>query len=64
MGTFSIWHWLIVIAACALYLWPVSRILKKAGFSPLWCIVALFGPLAWFGLWVLAYTRWPIEDRR
>ena len=61
--TVSFWHWIIVLAMLALYVWPISLILKRIGFSPWWSLVALLGPIAWIGLWVLARSRWPIEDR-
>lgn len=59
MGSFSIWHWLIVIAWIIGVGWPIAKIMKRIGFSGWWAALA-FVPLAnIIGLWVLAVTRWP-----
>lgn len=65
MGSFSIWHWLVLlIVVVPLYLWPVWRILRKMGYHPAWCLVGLVPVAPVIGLWVLALKRWPVEDRR
>ncbi len=62
MGSFSIWHWLIVVVWLVAVGWPTARILKRIGFSGWWVILA-FIPLAnIIGLWVLALTRWPRDQ--
>lgn len=41
-------------------IYPASRILRKAGFSPWWSLGLLVVPVGWLiGLWVLAFARWP-----
>jgi hypothetical protein len=60
--------WLIIIVVgillnVLLFIWPVTKILKKMGYSPwniLWACVP-FGPF--IGLWVLANRTWPVERR-
>ncbi|MCM2400816.1 hypothetical protein NBH20_06585 [Rhizobium sp. S153] len=60
MGSFSLWHWLIAIAFWfLLFGWPISKILRKAGFSG-WWVLLIFVPLAnLIGLWVFATAQWP-----
>ena len=41
---------------------PVARILRRAGFSRWWCVLALLPILGLVGLWVLAFVRWPKCD--
>ncbi|MQW67697.1 hypothetical protein GHK50_30715 [Sinorhizobium medicae] len=63
MGSFRIWHWLMVIVWLLAVGLPLSKILKRIGFSGWWAILA-FIPLAnIIGLWVLAVTAWPKEAR-
>jgi len=61
MGTLSIWHWLIVLFILASYIVPVWRILTKAGYSGLWCILGFIPLLNVIMLWVFAFSRWPNE---
>ena len=42
-----------------LILWPVARIIGRAGFSPVWCILMLVPLLNWIAVWVFAYAKWP-----
>jgi predicted PurR-regulated permease PerM len=57
----------VILAAIvlAVFLIPIARILRRAGFSRAWCLLFLvpFGNIV--GLWVFAYTRWPgVEEKR
>lgn len=64
MGSFSIWHWAIVLfVVIPFWAWPVWRILRKMGYSPWWVLVSLIPVLSTIGLWVLAIKRWPVEQR-
>jgi len=40
---------------------PVIQILKKAGYSPLWVLVAFVPLVNLIFLWFFAFSRWPIE---
>ena len=42
---------------------PFVLIIKKAGYSPLWIVVAFFPVVSFIFLWVFAIARWPVEDR-
>ena len=58
MGTFSIWHWLIVILLLV-SLYFFSRVVGKTGFSPWWTLLALIPVVNLVMLWVFAYAKWP-----
>jgi hypothetical protein len=59
MGSMSIWHWLIVLIYLFLLGYPVTRILRRLGYSAWWVIIA-FIPLGnLIGLWFLSFVRWP-----
>ena len=65
MGSMSIWHWIIVIFFLFIYLFPVVKILNKAGYSGWWCIVAFVPLLNLIMLWVFAFASWPsLRDQR
>jgi predicted PurR-regulated permease PerM len=59
MGAMSLMHWLVVAIILAVLLVPVARILRRAGFSPWWCILAVIPFLGLIGLWVFAFVPWP-----
>lgn len=64
MGSFSIWHWLIVIIAAAIFIIPFWRILPRSGI-PSW--VAIFAVIPLFAvllLWIVAFKRWPTDAAR
>lgn len=63
MGSFSLWHWLIVLIAAAVIIYPVTVILRKAGRSPWWAILAIIPWVNVVALWVFALTAWPKQDR-
>ena len=42
---------------------PVVRIVRKAGYSGWWALVALVAPLFVVGLWVFAFADWPSLSR-
>jgi hypothetical protein len=59
----SISQWLLILALLVFWMLPTSLILKKAGFSPWWCLL-VFVPVANFiAFWVFAFVRWPVEVR-
>ena len=64
MGSFSIWHWLIVLILIAAYIWPLGIIFKRIGKSPWWVVVGMIPgvglPLL---LWWIAGARWTEEGR-
>ena len=59
MGSMSLVHWIIVLVILLIYLVPIIKILRKAGYSGWWCIL-LFIPLVNIVfLWIFAYADWP-----
>jgi hypothetical protein len=61
MGSVSIVHWLITISIAGAIAFPVSMVLRKAGFSPWWALVSLVPIVNWIALWAFALVRWPTE---
>ena len=61
MGSFSIWHWLIVIIYIGVIVVPCWRIISKAGYSGALSLLALIPLVNIILLWVFAFSTWPIE---
>ena len=61
MGSFSIWHWLIVLAALAIVV-PAARALRRVGLSPWWSILIIFPFVGWVAIWAFAFAAWPKVD--
>jgi hypothetical protein len=59
MGTWSVWHWIVMAIFALLALYPIGRILSRIGFSPFWALVALVPLANLIGLWVVALATWP-----
>ncbi len=58
MGSFSIWHWLILAILFLPNLLFIPTV-KKAGFSGWWVVLSLIPFVGIVLLWVFAYARWP-----
>ena len=63
MGTFSLWHWIVVLVIIAVYVIPAVKIVKKAGYSGWWCVLMLIPVVNLVAYWVFAFARWPSLDR-
>jgi len=61
MGSFSIWHWLIIFIYVAIIIVPCWRIVGKAGYPGAWSLLALVPLVNIVLLWVFAFIRWPVE---
>ena len=62
MGSFSVWHWLIIIVWLAVFLVPGLKLVGRTGHSPLLgllFIVPLVNIIFW---WWLAFGHWPALD--
>ncbi len=61
MSYFSPWH--LVALAILLFLWvfPLWRIVGKAGYPPFLSLFAIFPALGLLLLWWLAFSQWPIR---
>ncbi|CAJ0867697.1 hypothetical protein R20233_01436 [Ralstonia sp. LMG 32965] len=60
MGSFSIWHWLIVLLVLLfVYLLPAGLIARKAGYSSGWALLMLVPLVNVITIWVFALSDWP-----
>jgi len=65
MGNLSLVHWIIVLAVLFLYVFPVVKILNKAGYSGWWCLILLVPLVNIVMFWVFAFAQWPnLRDAR
>lgn len=68
MGSFSLWHWIVVLGVMALQGYPLAVICKKAGKPPAIGWIAgtiglfLMGPL--WCVWWLALSSWKASPER
>jgi uncharacterized membrane protein YhaH (DUF805 family) len=62
-GSLSIWHVIIILVSCLIFLVPYVMIIKKAGYSGWWVLTAFIPLINLIMLWVFALARWPIEQR-
>jgi len=53
----------ILVVAFVATLIPSTFILRRLGFSAWWAIIAPITPLNIIGLWILAFTTWPVARR-
>ena len=63
MGSFSIWHWIVVVVMLA-PMFPMATILRKAGFSPWWALLYVVPIGNLIALFVFAYAKWPTTGSR
>ena len=61
MGSFSIWHWIIVIFWVAIFLVPAWRIATKAGYPGALSLLTLIPLVNIIVIWVFAFVKWPVE---
>lgn len=64
MGSFSIWHWLIVILWLVVFVVPLVKILGKAGFSGWWVLLSFIPIVNIIALWIFALADWPALTRK
>ena len=62
MGYMSIWHWSAILFYMLLIAFPISIILRRAGFSRAWAILSIFPLVNVIGLWIFAFSKWPAID--
>lgn len=58
-GMYGPLHWLVFVAIVAVVVYPVGRILRRIGFSPLWSVLVFVPILNVLGLWIVALADWP-----
>ncbi len=64
MGSFSIWHWLIILIILVLPAWFFSRVVSKAGFSGWWALLGVLPLINLVALWIFAFAKWPCYPER
>jgi|HubBroStandDraft_5_1064220.scaffolds.fasta_scaffold443348_1 uncharacterized membrane protein YhaH (DUF805 family) len=52
-------YWISFIVFSLIVLSPIIRILKRAGYSEWWSLLAFVPVVNLMGLWWFAYARWP-----
>jgi hypothetical protein len=59
------WPWHLVLLPLVLFLWvyPLWRIIGRAGYPPAISLLAIFPAVGLILLWWLAFSRWPVEQR-
>ena len=60
---YGFWQVVVVIVYAAVVVFPAATILKKAGLSPWWGILAIVPVVNLIGFWIFAYMRWPSLNR-
>lgn len=55
-------HWIVFVIMALVVLYPIGRILRRIGLSPIWAILAFVPMLNLLGLWILAFVDWPRQD--
>lgn len=58
---YGLGHWILLALALFVYLYPMSRVLRRIGVSPYWSLLALVPLANLLGLWVLAFSEWPAK---
>jgi hypothetical protein len=54
---------LVFFALIALvFVLPAAKILRRTGHNPAWCLVLFIPEVAYIGLWIFAFQKWPIDD--
>jgi hypothetical protein len=58
------WHWVMAIVMPLLFIIligvPVASVLHRAGRSRWWTVIAFVPFFNLIGLWVFAFSRWPV----
>ncbi len=52
-------HFIVLLIALFLFLFPAAKILQRVGFNGLWSLVLLVPVLGLVGLWLFAFMDWP-----
>ncbi|MGO4452080.1 hypothetical protein AB4Y96_24435 [Phyllobacterium sp. TAF24] len=64
MGSFSVWHWMIItIILCAIVA-PFWMIFKRTGIPPVLSILAVIPGAILIFIWIMALKRWPQDTAK
>ena len=64
MGALSIWHIILLALILGLFIYPISKILGRAGWNPWLALLWLIPGLNIVMLWVFALGNWPTLPNR
>jgi predicted PurR-regulated permease PerM len=59
MGTFSMWHIVILALVLSIVIYPISKILRRAGWNGWLSLLWLIPLVNIVILWVFAFGQWP-----
>ena len=59
MGSFSLWHWLIVVVWLFVIIFPVGKILSRLGIHWAVAFLTVVPVVNLVMLWVVALIKWP-----
>jgi len=59
MDDLSVWYWAILAFFVFMWVFPLWRIIGRAGYHPAISLFAIFPALGLVLLWCLAFARWP-----
>jgi type VI protein secretion system component VasK len=60
---YSFWHLALLPLLLFLWVYPLWRIIGRAGYPPAISLLAIFPAVGLILLWWLAFSRWPVERR-
>lgn len=61
---YSPWHLALLPLLLFLWIFPLWRIIERAGYPPAISLLAIFPAVGLILLWWLACSRWPVEQPR
>ncbi len=59
MGSFSAWHWLILVAWIFLIVFPVGKIFARLGIPWAVAFLMIVPGVNLLMLWIVAFIKWP-----
>jgi hypothetical protein len=59
LGDYKVWHFALLAVLIFLWVFPLWRIIGKAGYHPALSLFAVLPALGLILLWWLAFARWP-----
>ena len=59
----SLWHLALLPLLLLLWVYPLWRIIGRAGYPPTIALLAIFPAVGLILLWWVAFSRWPVEQR-
>ena len=59
MGSFSAWHWLIILVFVLGIIVPFWKIFQRTGIPPILAILAVIPLVSFVFLWIVALKKWP-----